>query len=255
MKYILALFIAFSVTILAQSGDTVTTKSGLKYLVLSKGKGVHAEINKNVEVHYTGYLTDGKVFDSSVERGDPIEFILGTGQVIAGWDEGISLMNVGDKLRLIIPSNLAYGEKGAGTVIPPNSTLIFDVELISIGIPKPSINEALMDLVLADSIPAAINKYHELKKNNSNDFNFKESQLNSFGYQLLQVGKVDLAIAILKLNVESYPQSANVYDSMGEAYMIKGNKEEAILNYEKSLKLNPKNKNAEENIKKLKDSK
>lgn len=255
MKYILALFIAFSVTILAQSGDTVTTKSGLKYLVLSKGKGVHAEINKNVEVHYTGYLTDGKVFDSSVERGDPIEFILGTGQVIPGWDEGIALMNVGDKFRLVIPSNLAYGEKGAGDVIPPNSTLIFDVELISIGDPKPSINEALMDLVLADSIQAAINKYHELKKNNSNDFNFKESQLNSFGYQLLQVGKVDLAIAILKLNAESYPQSANVYDSMGEAYMIKGNKEEALLNYEKSLKLNPKNKNAEENIKKLKDSK
>jgi len=255
MKYILALFIAFSVTILAQSGDTVTTKSGLKYLVLSKGKGVHAELNKNVEVHYTGYLTDGKVFDSSVERGDPIEFILGTGQVIAGWDEGISLMNVGDKLRLIIPSNLAYGEKGAGTVIPPNSTLIFDVELISIGDPKPSINDALMDLVLADSIPAAIIKYHDLKKNNFNDYNFKESQLNSFGYQLLQVGKVDLAIAVLKLNAESYPQSANVYDSMGEAYMIKGNKEEALTNYEKSLKLNPKNKNAEENIKKLKESK
>jgi tetratricopeptide (TPR) repeat protein len=255
MKYILALFIAFSVSIFAQSGDTITTKSGLKYLILSKGKGEHAELNKNVEVHYTGYLTDGKVFDSSVERGDPIEFILGTGQVIAGWDEGIALMNVGDKFRLIIPSNLGYGEKGAGKVIPPNSTLIFDVELVSIGVPKPSITEALMDLVLADSIPAVINKYHDLKKNNFNDYNFKESQLNGFGYQLLQVGKIDQAIAILKLNVESYPGSANVYDSLGEAYMVKGNKEEAIMNYEKSLKLNPKNKNAEDNIKKLKDSK
>jgi FKBP-type peptidyl-prolyl cis-trans isomerases 1 len=255
MKYILAFFIAFSVSIFAQSGDTITTKSGLKYLILSKGKGEHAQLNKNVEVHYTGYLTDGKVFDSSVERGDPIEFILGTGQVIAGWDEGIALMNVGDKFRLIIPSNLAYGEKGAGKVIPPNSTLIFDVELISIGVPKPSITEALMELVLADSIPAAINKYYDLKKNNFNDYNFKESQLNGFGYQLLQVGKIDQAIAILKLNVESYPGSANVYDSLGEAYMVKGNKEEAIMNYEKSLKLNPKNKNAEDNIKKLKDSK
>ena len=255
MKYILAFFIAFSVSIFAQSGDTIITKSGLKYLILSKGKGEHAQLNKNVEVHYTGYLTDGKVFDSSVERGDPIEFILGTGQVIAGWDEGIALMNVGDKFRLIIPSNLAYGEKGAGKVIPPNSTLIFDVELISIGVPKPSITEALMELVLADSIPAAINKYYDLKKNNFNDYNFKESQLNGFGYQLLQVGKIDQAIAILKLNVESYPGSANVYDSLGEAYMVKGNKEEAIMNYEKSLKLNPKNKNAEDNIKKLKDSK
>jgi tetratricopeptide (TPR) repeat protein len=255
MKYILALFIAFSISIFSQSGDTITTNSGLKYLILSKGTGVRAELNKNVEVHYTGFLTDGKVFDSSVERGDPIEFILGTGQVIAGWDEGIALMNVGDKLRLIIPSNLAYGEKGTGKIIPPNSTLIFDVELISVGAPKPSINEALMDLILSDSIPAAIYKYHELKKNNPNDYNFKESQLNGFGYQLLQVGKTDQAIAVLKLNVESYPESANVYDSIGEAYMIKGNKEEALMNYEKSLKLNPKNKNAEDNIKKLKESK
>jgi tetratricopeptide (TPR) repeat protein len=255
MKYILALFIAFSLSIFAQSGDTIATKSGLKYLVLAKGTGAHAELNKNVEVHYTGYLLDGKVFDSSVERGDPIEFILGTGQVIPGWDEGIALMNVGDKLRLIIPSNLAYGEKGAGKVIPPNSTLIFDVELMGIGDPKPSIYEPIMELVLADSIPAAVNKYHELKKNNPNDYNFKETQLNGFGYQLLQIGKIDQAIAMFKLNIESYPESANVYDSLGEAYMIKGNKEEAIANYEKSLKLNPKNKNAEDNIKKLKDSK
>ena len=255
MKYIIALIIAFSVTIFAQSGDTITTQSGLKYLILSKGKGAHAELNKNVEVHYTGYLTNGKVFDSSVERSDPIEFILGTGQVIPGWDEGIALMNIGDKFRLIIPSNLAYGEKGAGEVIPPNSTLIFDVQLINIGIPKQSINEVLMDLVLADSIQAAINKYHDLKKNNFNDYNFKESQLNGFGYQLLQIGKTDQAIAMFKLNIESYPESANVYDSMGEAYMVKGNKDEAITNYEKSLKLNPKNKNAEDNIKKLKDSK
>ena len=255
MKYFLAVIICFSLSVFAQSGDTITTKSGLKYLVLSKGTGARAELNKNVEVHYTGYLLNGKVFDSSVERGDPIEFILGTGQVIPGWDEGIALMNVGDKLRLIIPSNLAYGEKGAGEVIPPNSTLIFDVQLISIGIPKQSINEVLMDLVLADSIQAAINKYHDLKKNKYNYYNFKESQLNQFGYQLLQIGKIDQAIALLKLNAETYPESFNVYDSMGEAYMIKGNKAEAIANYEKSLKLNPKNKNAEDNIKKLKESK
>lgn len=255
MKYLFALLLTFSISIFAQSGDTITTKSGLKYLVLSKGTGVHAQLNKNVEVHYTGYLTDGKVFDSSVERGDPIEFILGTGQVIPGWDEGIALMNVGDKLRLIIPSNLAYGDKGAGNIIPPNSTLIFDVELLSIGDPKLSINEALMDLLLSDSVSAVINKYHELKKNNPNDYNFKESQLNGFGYQLLQVGKVDQAIVVLKLNAESYPESANVYDSLGEAYMVKGNKEEAIANYEKCLKLNPKSKNAVEKLKQLKDSK
>jgi tetratricopeptide (TPR) repeat protein len=255
MKYFLAVIICFSLSVFAQSKDTITTKSGLKYLVIAKGTGPRAELNKNVEVHYSGYLLDGKVFDSSVERGDPIEFILGTGQVIAGWDEGIALMNVGDKLRLIIPANLAYGEKGAGNLIPPHSTLIFDVELMGIGEPKPSIYEPIMELVLADSIPAAINKYHDLKKNHPDDYNFKESQLNGFGYQLLQIGKTDLAIAMFKLNCESYPESANVYDSLGEACMVKGNKDEAIANYEKSLKLNPKNKNAEDNIKKLKDSK
>src|ERR1035437_2823180 len=156
MKYILALIIAFSISIFAQSGDTITTKSGLKYLILSKGNGEHAQLNKNVEVHYTGYLTDGKVFDSSIERGDPIEFTLGTGQVIPGWDEGIALMNVGDKYRLIIPSNLAYGEKGAGNAIPPNSTLIFDVQLISVSVPKTSIADVITDLVLSDSLTAAI---------------------------------------------------------------------------------------------------
>jgi hypothetical protein len=255
MKYILALVISFSISLFASSGDTITTNSGLKYLIVSKGNGVHAEPNKAVEVHYTGSLIDGKVFDSSVERGQPIEFTIGMGQVIPGWDEGIALMRVGDKFRLIIPSNLAYGEKGAGNAIPPNSTLIFDVELISVSIPKTSISDVITDLVLSDSLIAAINKYHDLKKNHYDEYNFKENQLNSLGYQLLQFGKIDQAIAVLKLNAESYPESFNVYDSLGEAYMIKGNKEEAIFNYDKSLKLNPKNKNAEENIKKLKGSK
>jgi tetratricopeptide (TPR) repeat protein len=254
MKYIFALIISFSISLFANSGDTITTNSGLKYLILSKGNGVHAEANKAVEVHYTGSLIDGKVFDSSVERGEPIEFTLGIGQVIPGWDEGIALMSVGDKYRLIIPSNLAYGEKGAGNAIPPNSTLIFDVELISVSAPKTSISDVITDLILSDSLTSAINKYHDLKKNHYDEYNFKENQLNSLGYQLLQFGKIDQAIAVLKLNAESYPESFNVYDSLGEAYMIKGNKEEAIFNYDKSLKLNPKNKNAEENIKKLKGS-
>lgn len=255
MKYIFALIISFSISVFANSGDTLTTASGLKYIILTKGNGAHAEANKAVEVHYTGYLLNGKVFDSSIERGDPIEFTLGTGQVIPGWDEGIALMNVGDKFRLIIPSNLAYGEKGAGNAIPPNSMLIFDVQLISVSIPKTSIADVITDLVLSDSLTAAINKYHDLKKNHYDEYNFKESQLNALGYQLLQFGKVDQGIAILKLNAESYPGSANVYDSLGEAYMVKGNKDEAAVNFEKSLKINPKNKNAEENLKKLKAAK
>jgi peptidylprolyl isomerase len=112
--------------------DTLTTDSGLKYIIVKKGDGARAENGKTVDVHYTGYLMDGKTFDSSVERGEPISFPLGQGMVIKGWEEGIALMHVGDKMRLLIPSDLAYGPNGAGGVIPPNATLIFDVELMNV---------------------------------------------------------------------------------------------------------------------------
>lgn len=112
--------------------DTLTTASGLKYIYVNKGDGAQAESGKTVDVHYTGYLMDGRKFDSSVERGEPISFPLGQRMVIPGWEEGIALMKVGDKMRLIIPSQLAYGANGAGGVIPPNATLIFDVELVNV---------------------------------------------------------------------------------------------------------------------------
>ena len=99
---------------------------------MQKGKGVQATKSSKVKVHYSGYLLDGKMFDSSVKRGEPIEFTLGVGQVIKGWDEAIQLMAIGDKLRLIIPYDLAYGEKGHPPVIPAKSTLVFDVELVGV---------------------------------------------------------------------------------------------------------------------------
>jgi FKBP-type peptidyl-prolyl cis-trans isomerase len=108
------------------------TESGLRYQILQKGEGAKAEKGKTVSVHYKGSLTDGTVFDSSYKRNEPIDFVLGAGQVISGWDEGISLLNVGDKARFVIPSDLAYGARGAGGVIPPNAILIFDVELMGI---------------------------------------------------------------------------------------------------------------------------
>jgi len=113
--------------------DTITTESGLKYLVVKKSNNpTKAEKGMMVDVHYTGFLTDGKVFDSSIERRNPISFELGTGSVIKGWDEGIALMNIGDKYRLIIPADLGYGTNGAGSDIPPNATLLFDVELVNV---------------------------------------------------------------------------------------------------------------------------
>ncbi len=108
------------------------TDSGLRYQILQKGAGEKAEKGKTVSVHYKGQLVDGTVFDSSYKRNAPIDFPLGMGQVIAGWDEGVSLLNVGDKARLVIPSDLAYGSRGAGGVIPPDATLVFDVELMDV---------------------------------------------------------------------------------------------------------------------------
>jgi peptidyl-prolyl cis-trans isomerase A (cyclophilin A) len=105
------------------------TASGLYYKILEKGNGAKAQKGKKVSVHYSGALDNGQVFDSSYKRNQPIEFALGVGQVIEGWDEGIALLSVGDKARFVIPSHLGYGSRGAGGVIPPNATLVFDVEL------------------------------------------------------------------------------------------------------------------------------
>lgn len=107
-----------------------TTESGLQYVVLTEGSGEKPKATDTVKVHYTGTFTDGKTFDSSVERGEPAEFVVE--EVIPGWVEALQLMPVGSKFKLFIPSSLAYGAEGAGGVIPPNTTLVFEVELLSI---------------------------------------------------------------------------------------------------------------------------
>jgi peptidylprolyl isomerase len=112
------------------AGDTLTTSSGLKVEILKQGNGPKPKAGQTVSVHYTGTLFTGRKFDSSRDRGKPISFKLGMGKVIRGWDEGLALMNVGTHAKLTIPPHLGYGPNGAGDVIPPNATLIFDVELI-----------------------------------------------------------------------------------------------------------------------------
>ena len=124
---------AFAAKEKAKTGKIVTTASGLKYIDLVVGKGASPVAGKQVTVHYIGTLDNGKKFDSSVDRKEPFTFVIGVGQVIPGWDEGVMTMKVGGKRKLIIPAKLGYGARGAGGVIPPNATLHFDVELLDVG--------------------------------------------------------------------------------------------------------------------------
>ncbi len=112
--------------------DAITTPSGLQYKDLAVGTGEEARVGATAVVHYTGWLLDGTKFDSSVDRGVPFEFLIGRGRVIQGWDEGVATMSVGGKRELIIPPDLAYGDQGAGAVIPPGATLRFEVELLDL---------------------------------------------------------------------------------------------------------------------------
>jgi len=138
-KTIYLILIAFTAITLLEgcskkvdTGNEVTTASGLKYLEIKEGTGSSPQTGQMVTVHYTGTLTDGKKFDSSVDRNQPFQFQIGVGQVVKGWDEGVMSMKIGGKRKLIIPPELGYGSRGAGGVIPPNATLIFEVELISV---------------------------------------------------------------------------------------------------------------------------
>jgi FKBP-type peptidyl-prolyl cis-trans isomerase len=122
---------ASNTTLTASNAPVVTTPSGLQYQIIQPGTGAAAMAGQKVTVNYTGWLTDGTKFDSSLDRNQPFQFTLGAGQVIKGWDEGVAGMKVGEKRKLTIPSDLGYGPSGQGS-IPPNSTLIFDVELLGV---------------------------------------------------------------------------------------------------------------------------
>lgn len=219
------------------SAASVTTPSGLTYLITKKGMGRQPKKGETVILHYTGTLTNGVKFDSSRDRNEPFAFKLGAGQVIEGYDEGLSKLRVGDQAILVIPANLGYGSKGAGDVIPPDSKLIFVVEVVDVK--SRSLTDVLAKTLDAKGIAEMIAEFHRLKGLADPDLYAGESDTNAFGYSLLRKKRVNEAIEVFKLNVEAYPQSANVYDSLGEAYMVGGDKEKAIENYQKALTLDP----------------
>jgi len=127
---VIGLFIVLSCS-KKEASEEITTPSGLKYIDLKVGTGESPQVGRRVTVHYTGWLLNGEKFDSSIDRKEPFQFVLGRGMVIKGWDEGVSTMKVGGKRKLIIPPELAYGKSGIGP-IPPNATLVFEVELLEI---------------------------------------------------------------------------------------------------------------------------
>ncbi len=258
LGFILSVLFVSSFTLAQDSTavkDTMTTASGLKYIILTKGNGEKAQAGKEVEVNYTGYLTDGNIFDSSIKRGVPFDFTLGEGKVIRGWDEGVALMQVGDKFRLIIPPDLGYGERGAGNVIPPNATLIFDVELLKVSTPKPSIADTILATIFDKGIDSAINQYHYLYQNKKDDFNFNEGELNNLGLRMLSAKMIKQAIEIFKMNASTYSNSSNAYNSLAESYFLNGDKQLALQNFEMAYKLNPQNSYAGLMIQKLKETK
>jgi hypothetical protein len=230
--------------------ETVTTASGLTYVITSRGNGRRPNDGETVLVHYTGTLTDGTKFDSSQDRKEPIAFPIGQGAVIKGWDEGIAQLGIGDRAVLVIPPQLGYGAKGAGGVIPPDATLIFVVTLVDIK--ADALSGVLLKILDERGLEAAVAEYRSLKNRGFGEIYANEGELNSLGYQLLRQKKVPEAIEILKLNVEAYPESGNVYDSLAEAYLLGGDNALAVQNYEKSLSLDPSNINAAMMLKKLK---
>ena len=127
--------IFFAIITLFYGSSAISSESELKITINQEGSGIRADIGMSVSVHYTGKLEDGTVFDSSIPRGQPFTFTLGAGQVIKGWDLGVEGMKVGEKRNLVIPPHLGYGVRGAGATIPPNATLIFDVELLEVTMP------------------------------------------------------------------------------------------------------------------------
>ncbi|MBU8891231.1 MAG: FKBP-type peptidyl-prolyl cis-trans isomerase [Bacteroidales bacterium] len=243
-------FWVYVISVSAQSSDTITTESGLKYYIVEDGDGEKVQEGKEVTLHGIGTLENGEVFWETRESNSPFQFVTGKNNVIKGVEEGVSKMRVGDRWIFILPPEIAYGVKQRGP-IPPNSTLVFDYEVLDVSDPKKSIIDTLYKIIESDGIDQALDMYQYLK-DQKDIFNFRADQLNVLGYKLIGEEKHDAAEVVLELNAKEHPDNFNVWDSLGEIYMVLGKDELAVECYEKSLELYPKNTNATEMIRKIK---
>jgi hypothetical protein len=242
-------FWMYIITVSAQNTDTITTDSGLKYFIVNEGAGTKVEEGREVVLHGIGILENGEVFWETRESNSPFHFVTGTNSVIKGVEEGVSKMRVGDRWIFILPPEIAYGDKESGP-IPPNSTLIFDYEVLDVTNPKKAIIDTLHITIEEKGVDEALDLYIELEKEDG-IYNFRSDQLNGLGYKLITEEKLDFAKIIFQLNVRKHPDDYNVWDSLGEVYMLLGENKLAIESYKKSLELYFGNSNAAEMIKKL----
>lgn len=257
MKLLCGLLIFISFQAYSQVNDTTATESGLKYYLTQKGNGQSLDSGTVVVQHYTVWLSSGKKLDSSRDRNQAFSFEYPTTNLIKGYIEALTLLNVGDRGIFIMPYHLAYGERG-NAAVPPKETLTFDIEILATY--ETSLSKELNAIIYGESyekdgIPnteEALKKYKEWKRQDFKGIYNGESDLNTIGYGLLKEHP-KAALEFFKLNVKAYPKSANVYDSLAEAYMELGENKLAIKNYEKSLKLNPDNENAKNMLKKLRE--
>lgn len=246
--FLAALAVATPVLAADAPVEFTTTASGLKYAITAHGSGPAPRDGQVVIAHYTGKLADGTTFDSSRERPQPFAFTLGKKQVIKGWEEGFALLHVGDRATLVVPPELAYGTKARGN-IPANATLTFDVELLELK--EHALADVLRETIDTAGLAAAQTRFAELKAS-AGTYYLDEGQLNGLGYFYLMRDKTEEALAVFQWTVATFPESGNAYDSLGEAWVKKGDRAAAIANYEKSLALDPKNENAVKMLKELK---
>jgi hypothetical protein len=247
--FLIVSFWMYIITVSAQNSDTITTDSGLKYFIVNEGAGTKVEEGKEVVLHGIGTLENGEVFWETRESNSPFYFVTGTNSVIKGVEEGVGKMCVGDRWIFILPPEIAYGDKERGS-IPPNSTLVFDYEVLDVTKPKKALIDTLHITIEEKGIDEALNLYIELEKEDG-VYNFRSDQLNGLGYKLIAENKLDFAKVIFKLNAQKHPDDFNVWDSLGEVYMLLGENKLAIESYKKSLELYSGNTNAVEMIKKL----